>query len=89
MIPQSPLEKVARAMYAEATSHQQPFEMLSDGAQEHVRRAARAALTALLDPDEGTVEAMFEANKAEVFREECVASFNAAIQHILKGKADE
>lgn len=90
MIPQSPLEKVARAIEGQLMQ-----EVLDNGMS--VERVARAALTALLDPDliEGLAVVADDAgDKSDHVRicdsrAEFPTEFRAAIQHILKGKADE
>jgi hypothetical protein len=96
----TPLEKVARAIcrahrisigFAEAPDYTLTDEI--HNAWQDFLPEASAALTALLDPDEGTVEA---AARSIDRIEDCTgyygaapglarAAFNAAIQHILKG----
>jgi hypothetical protein len=88
----SPLEKVARAI--SAANKAAPFPWWS-ATPENCRLSAhlaRAALTALLDPDEGTIMAMLDAHASgQPFESpfgpngSFVGEFNAAIQHILKG----
>lgn len=82
MIPQSPLEKVAMALHACATENigtdNPTWETEFPEVKAQVRMLARSAVTALLDPDEGTVEVM-------LFRGSAKQVFVDAIQHILKG----
>lgn len=94
MISQSPLEKVAMAIDPLAWGG--PGLCETGAAQRRRGRALRTAttvLTALLDPDEGTLKAMTDAMRGLTFSgypaEQDRAIFNAAIQHILKGKAGE
>lgn len=98
MIPQSPLEKVARALH-EALVGGDADELIHSPAQKSWEEptmprwaqwidAAHATLTALLDPDEGTLKAMADAIRGLTFSgypaEQDRAIFNAAIQHIIK-----
>lgn len=94
MISKSPLEKVARAIY-ESHEFVRPWDHPKSVGWHRVCRAeARAALTALLDPDDGTVEAGYLAQREGLFKgasreDRQRVGFVASIQHILKGKADE
>lgn len=103
MIPQSPLEKVARAHYetqpwmhatdvpgrAAPLTVAMTWEKIGPVAQQRQIERMATALTALLDPDEGTLAAAAEVgpdtNAGEFDIDSARTVFNAAIQHILKG----
>lgn len=93
------IEKMARAIYAKSPWFQQmpvpgragplirqlEWEAIGDPGRERVTEIARAALSALLPPDEGTVEASLVNEWLSVAEAQaCISSF---VQHILKEDA--
>lgn len=84
MTSPTPLEKVALAIHEAMRTAPYPW-WHSDPAKCVIsRHIAKAAINALKDPDEGTVEAMREDGRAFVLPVACRDMLNAALDHIIQ-----